>query len=253
MRAGEWFHQRFSEREALSWNISCGRQKKAVVLASTVLPLNESMGKLTYWINCDKQSRGGPERYPCPITLFWVFFKSLAPVVCIDMNLFPPDKNEEFSAAWKDPPAVHGWHGLLCCCHCRCCRLAFDGGSLSAIMKWKSSRAVNACTQKVIGDCHWRTPHDMLSIQLHRRADHKVWLCLLLTKRLLQYREMGSCSDRERGRKGRRKQLWLNTHICFSTHFFSTWFCFDWISSFQCWQKPEGCADTSQTDRQTGS
>lgn len=169
------------------------------------------------------------------------------------MNLFPPDKNEEFSAAWKDPPAVHGWHGLLFCCHCRCCRLAFDGGSLSAIMKWKSSRAVNACTQKVIGDCHWRTPHDMLSIQLHRRADHKVWLCLLLTKRLLQYREMGSCSDRVRGRKGRRKQLWLNTHICFSTHFFSTWFCFDCISSFQCWQKPEDCADTSQTDRQTGS
>lgn len=66
-----------------------------------------------------------------------------------------PRQNEEFTAARKDPPAVRGCHGLLCCR--RRHWLALDGGSLSVMMKWKSSSAVNTCTQKVIGDCHQRT------------------------------------------------------------------------------------------------
>lgn len=60
-----------------------------------------------------------------------------------------------------------GWIHSLCTDNSVCCASAV-GGSLSVMMKWKSSRAVSTCTQTVIGDCHQRTPHYILSFQLYR-------------------------------------------------------------------------------------
>lgn len=115
-------------------------------------------------------------------------------------------------------------------------------------MKWKSSRAVNTCAQKVIGDRRWRALHDMLSVLLHGETDHKVWLCLLLTKRLLQYSEMGSCSDMV-GRWEGSGLCWTHTLVisCFAQTEASTLFCSDSIPGFHSWGvlKTHGHADDS--------
>lgn len=57
---------------------------------------------------------------PCPLFIVVVKKKQkkkpqlIAPVVCIDMNLFPR-QNEEFTAAWKGPPcgARMTWSAVL--------------------------------------------------------------------------------------------------------------------------------------------
>lgn len=48
VRAGERLYQWLSEHAVASWNISCGGQKKDGFSSLSVLPLNETGGKLTY-------------------------------------------------------------------------------------------------------------------------------------------------------------------------------------------------------------
>lgn len=150
VRAVERFYQWLFEHATASRNISCGGPKKDGFSSLSVLPLNETGGKLTYQVIVTNIAKGELSVALPPFHcggLKKTKKKTLtAPAVCIDMNLFP-DKTRNSLQLGRIPPAVHGWHGLLCCC-----RLAFEWGSLSVMMKWKSSSAVNTCTQKVIGD-----------------------------------------------------------------------------------------------------
>lgn len=76
----------------------------------------------------------------------------------------------------------------------------------------------------------------MLSIPHHGETDHKVWLCLLLTKRLLLSSEMRSCSDRVQGGKVRRQRLGLEVFSYSAIRGASLLiFQSNSMSSFHCW------------------
>lgn len=133
----------------------------------SVLPLNETGGGgVDLPSNCDKHSRGGAECRPAPFSLWW-----LKPTTHCTCGLYGhesfPRQNEEFTAAWKDSPAVHGWHGLLC--RCRCFWLAFEGGSLSVMMKWKKfQRSAHSHAE---GD--WRLPPKNSAWYAFNSAPHR--------------------------------------------------------------------------------
>lgn len=96
---------------------------------------------------------------PCPPSHCGSFKKRkglTALAVCIDTNLFPTPpiikKKQNRNPLEESPLGARVSRSAVL-------RLLlvwlWKGGSLSVVMKWKSSSAMNACTPKIIGDvCH---------------------------------------------------------------------------------------------------
>lgn len=136
--ATEPFYQRgIAERAAASRNISSpgGSEDRGV------LPLNETGGKVDLPSNCDKHSQEGAERGPASFSPR-PFLKEkkrkenilAAPALCKDMNILP-DKNP------LEEPPPRGARMSRSVVRRLLVWLEEGGGSLSAVMKWKSSSA----------------------------------------------------------------------------------------------------------------
>lgn len=117
----------------------------------SVLPLNETEGKLTYRVIVTNIAKGELSVALPPFHCGVLKKKKIltAPAVCIDMNLFP-DKTRNSLQLGRIPPRCTD--DTVCCAAAIAAGRLFELGGLSVMMKWKSSSAVNTFTQKVIGD-----------------------------------------------------------------------------------------------------
>lgn len=147
---------------------------------------------------CDKHGRGGAKCWPASFSE-WSVQRGGEKRRCT-CGLY---RHDSFSQTKR---GNLGRFPPLCADDTVCCASAAAAavwlsmlGSLRAMMKWKSSSAVNTCMQTVIERRHCRTLHNMLSFPFHKDINAKVWLCLLM---FVQHNsKMRSCSVTVKGGK----------------------------------------------------
>lgn len=176
VRAVERFYQWLFEHATASRNISCGGPKKDGFSGLSVLPLNETGGKLTYQVIVTNIAKGELSVALPPFHCGGLKKNKKKTPYCT-CGLYRhesfPRQNEEFTAAWKNSP--RGARMTRSAVLLPLLPVGFRMGQLECNDEMeKFQRSEHSHAEGNWRFCHQRTLHDMLSIPRHRETAHKV-------------------------------------------------------------------------------